>query len=256
VSLRNTALSCQPNNKRVLTFLLVPGMVNPLNAGLLRVARYDAAMALLTRAHPLSAPVQCMARVVRRLHIRRIFGTELCQRHGKEIERLCDVPDMTRNLAVHAVWAPVVYETHCTMLAMDTAAVAVTQPDGNVTCFMSTGRQCAAWLSLVHEFLDELQHDDEFTWVGVSRVARERDTIRSEMAGTANTISAHAVTPDHDAFDNMRGMGTRLWCVIFCDVLVKTPVLLPLLANGASLVVTGEELPKDWGGGQVHMMNV
>ncbi len=218
-------------------------MVNPLNAGLLRVARYDVAMALLTRAHPLSAPVQCMARRVRRLHIRRIFGTELCQRHGKEIERLCDAPDMTRNLLAHTVVrAPVVYEGHHTLLAMDAAVVAVTQLDGNVTCFMSTGRQSAAWMDLVYGFLDELQHDDEFTWVGVSRMARERVTIRARAVGTDNTISVHSGTSD---YDNFRGMGTRLWCVFCCDVPVKPPVLLPLLANGATLVMTGESLPKD-----------
>lgn len=75
---------------------------------------------------------------------------------------------------------------------------------------------------------------------------RESVTIRSHATGTNNTMSSYPGSSG-SGFSNLRGMGERL-AMLFIDEFAffdsaGMPVILPLLANGAALVMTSSVAP-------------
>lgn len=121
------------------------------------------------------------------------------------------------------------------------AAIGVSQPNGNVVSFNITGRQARMWLSQCRKYLMTYMKSDEFRFEVVNENMNEFVRIKSIAAGTINTICAYPGSQGKD-FKNLRGVGEDL-CMCFVDEGYwfseeGVPVLVPLLANGAALVIT------------------
>ncbi len=121
------------------------------------------------------------------------------------------------------------------------AAIGVSQPDGNVVSFNITGRQARMWLSQCRKYLMTYMKSDEFRFEVIAENMNEFVKIKSVATGTINTICAYPGSQGKD-FKNLRGVGENL-CMCFVDEGYwfseeGVPVLVPLLANGAALVIT------------------
>jgi hypothetical protein len=121
------------------------------------------------------------------------------------------------------------------------SAVLVSQPDGNQICFNITGRQAREWLSQARVYLELFQNSTEFTFSVTNENAREFVEIRAHAVNTVNKLSSYPGGQGKD-FKNLRGMGTRLICCWIDEgywfAKEGVPVVIPLLANGAALIIT------------------
>jgi hypothetical protein len=174
-------------------------------------------------------------RAIRDACLKRMFGDQLLT----NLEWLRETRGVVSlEAAVSIVFPRRVGKT--TVQCLAAAALAVSQPDGNVVCFNLFGRQSEAWLKQTMIYLEILQRSPEFAWTEVDRHMPERISIRSAMARTVNTISSY---PGGQAgsYDNKRGMGFKL-CAGFFDEAGffpedAMPSLLPIFANGAALIM-------------------
>ncbi len=131
---------------------------------------------------------------------------------------------------------------HLLLKAIIATVLMVSQPNGNVMALFVSERDCRAVLTTVLTLLEvfELPHPAASSEFGVTLVAvdkRDRIDIRN-MHGTLNTFCAY---PQH-AISNLRGVGERLVLVMVDSSFVTDEdgwsSLVPILANGACLVVT------------------
>jgi hypothetical protein len=217
------------------------------DAGRHRIEQYEKALQLLfTNGVKLGYLQARFMRVVRVVSLRRMFGETLHQ-HKAYLLRRFGIKEVFR--AVCILFPRRSGKT--TVQTIDAAVTAVSQPNGNVVSFNLTGRQSAAWLKQCMTYLNMFKDTVEFGWTEVDRKFPERITIRARAAGTDNTISAYPGA-QAGSFDNLRGMGRDL-CKCYLDEGAffderGLPVMLPLLANGASLIVTSSIAP-----GGAHM---
>lgn len=131
-----------------------------------------------------------------------------------------------------------------TVQTLFSAAVLVSQPDGNVCSFNLTSRQSKTWFTLVDEHLQRFQKSDRFQWTELTRNNREVLILRSKCTGTTNTLSSYPGPSDKDA-SNWRGMGTRLAIMNIDEFYFMKPfvypTLIPLLTNGAIILLTSSQ---------------
>jgi hypothetical protein len=213
------------------------------SSGRKRLERYEAALQFLfqRRGVKLGHLQHDFRKEVRLAGIKRMFGEELLENYAWLHARFGMA---SFDQAVCILFPRRSGKT--TVQCIDAACTAVSQPDGNVVSFNLTGRQSSAWLKQCMGYLKLFKGSAEFDWTVVDRKLPERITIRARCAGTDNTISAYPGA-QAGSFDNLRGMGFKL-CKLYLDEGAffderGIPVMLPLLANGAALIVTSSIAP-------------
>lgn len=131
-----------------------------------------------------------------------------------------------------------------TVQSLVAAVVAVSQSKGDVMIFTTNGRKARQWLEKVDTWLDVFKDHPEFGFVVTRKDAREYVVIRS-VTGDEKRITAFPLTSNN----NMRGMGENMK-LILADIQENQrqtllPLILPLVANGSSCVVSRIVAPVD-----------
>jgi hypothetical protein len=127
-----------------------------------------------------------------------------------------------------------------TIQTLVAAVVAVSQSTGDVVYFGLNGRKARQWIEQVNTWLDVFKDHPEFGFVVTRQDAREYTVIRN-VTGNEKRISAFPLSW------NIRGMDAKL---ILADIQENQrqtllPLILPLMANGSSCVVSRIILPVD-----------
>lgn len=127
-----------------------------------------------------------------------------------------------------------------TVQCVATAAMDVSQPDGNIGSFHITSRQGRMWLGQSKSYL-EVYKDTEFSYRMLNENMHEFFKIFANYPETENTVSAYPGSQGKD-FKNLRGVGVKYFGVFIDEgywiAEAGVPVIIPLIANGAFLVIT------------------
>ncbi len=220
----------------------VPEYQAARDAGRARLARYEAALQyLFDRGVKLGYLQREFMKVVRLVGLKRMFGDTLLANLGYLRERF----GVDRIMRAVCILFPR-RSGKTTVQTIDAACTAVSQPDGNVVSFNLTGRQSAAWLKQCMLYMQMFKGSAHFDWTEYDRKLPERITIRAHATGTLNTVSAYPGA-QAGSFDNLRGMGFKLMKLYLDEGAFfderGIPVMAPLLANGAALIVTSSIAP-------------
>jgi hypothetical protein len=132
-----------------------------------------------------------------------------------------------------------------------TAITLASQPHGNVIDYNPTNDQAKAWLKQAILFLGLLEKDEEFGFTTEQLLESKSVRIRAHFSGTANTINVYGNGTNERNAQNLRGSGANVLLVnmdeglFFVDAAYK--VILPVVANGAALVITSSMPPSETG---------
>lgn len=123
-----------------------------------------------------------------------------------------------------------------TVLALDLGSV------GNVYCVSPMQKQATDWLAQFIQFIGVMRDHPEFGYAEVSRSQGQCFVIRSKYTGKERTVTVRGNASNKSNVNALRGGGKGLLLLIldefnfFCDEAFA--VLLPLIANGAAIVLT------------------
>lgn len=137
------------------------------------------------------------------------------------------------------------------MQAFFAAVIFVSQPKGNVICFNLTGRQSRSWLRLFDRFLQCYAGSPKWGFTETGRDSREWIDIIPKHTGVKVRAAAF---PGQFAgsSNNVRGMGEHTFACFWDEYEFFSPemppVVLPVLANDAALIMVSSIAPGDRGG--------
>lgn len=170
--------------------------------------------------------------------LRRMFGAEIVN----EVEYLRRRFGITKLDSSVAVLFPR-RSGKTTAQTVIAACVLVSQPDGNVCCFNLKSRQSKAWFSQTWKWVEKFQQSDEFRFRVLQRNGQEKVVIRN-CTGTDCELSSYPGPADAEG-SNFRGMGARIALMNIDEFFFIRPsvypTILPLLVNGAALMLTSSQ---------------
>lgn len=120
---------------------------------------------------------------------------------------------------------------------------------GNIYCISPTAEQARDWLSQFMQFLSLMKDHPEFGYTVLQHREGKNVVIRSKYTGREVTITVRGNASQKAHVNSLRGGGKGLLLLIldefnfFCDEAFG--VILPLLANGAALVLTSSMAVKE-----------